>query len=510
MKQSNALTAAFFMLTIFSTALAHADEQVASPENKDERFALAREILREASESATNIKSRRERDFTFPHIAVSQGRAGDIAGALRSAENISDLKYKACALGDIALAQATQNQRSSSREIFEQALSVARSLDNAWDHALVLAKLAELQAGAQDTESAAQTFQQALKKASSVAEDQYKAGFLFHLAASQIKLDRSGAVTTMREASQRLSDGDDRLYITALQLVPFQAGAGDYQGARETALIFSNDTSPHRKDVLLESLATVQANAGDIEEALQTANDIDEIIEREKALSSIATAESKKGNRLRATEIIAGMNKNMHAKSLALLHLAQAQVRSDELAAAKQNVHRALDSIPQMSQGDFEHYPIVGIVRALIELGENENAESVATRIKLAPLTAVVVSDIAKAYAKAGDRKRAERLLKRALESPDRGYGLATIARTYAEIGNVQSALETANKIPRAFDKTSAFEGIADVQAQSGNIKEALKWARKLKSPYLKSSALLGAALGILQKLGISPNITVI
>ena len=497
-----------------SGSLGLADVQPSYLQDKDKGFALARKILQDAAASASKIKSSQYRDYDLPTIAVSQGRAGDFSGALRSAAKITDLRSRALAMADIAFDQSKQSQ-SDAMNTFQRAIAIATSLPDSYNQAITLGQIAELQAKSQ-TGDAISTFTTAVQIATALPKDEYesKASALFYIGASQLNSGSLGAVETFKEASRALSDVQDnhKKWITAFQLAPFQVRAGDDQSALTTARSCTDEKDFKFRSTLLRSVVGAQASKGDIEGALKTTSEIENETLREEALGAVIGAYLKKGDVQEAIRLTDTIQKDWKTKTHALLLIAEAHAKTGDSDKAEQNIQLAgnlfekgeADSPIEVRWGGFL------FVNKLLEMDRLKEATKAALAIKLPAIKVQALSKVAISVAQKGDTVTAQRLLEQAVEEKGiTGFPLSQIAEAYAQIGDVPTALKTASRIPREFDRSFALERIAAIQTQNGKVKEAVQWAKSLKSPYLKSSALLGVGLGILQKFGIERGRTV-
>lgn len=513
MRSLTAIIVSLWLTLLCPSVLRCADQDIGSLKNKQEDFALARTTLGKAAEVALRVKGPIHRVHLLGWIAVSQAKVEDVPGALKTAAKIGDARKTVLALADIASIQVKQGQELASAKTFQEAHKLAASIKDKWDQGYAFGKIAEQETKVHNPE-AEKTFAQAIEIARTLPLDHEKAGLLFYIGASQCDAGLvPAAVATFKESSRFLSTVEDdfRKWMTAFQLAPFQVRAGDDEGALATAndLADLKERYPHKSQVL-SSVATAQAQRGNVEAALKTWSTIERETEKENALRWIVEAQIQKGNVKEAIHLTETLQTNWSAKTLALLSIAKAQEKAGGSAEAEQTIDQAMNLFqkgvsdsPQEPQWNQE------IVEALLKAGQLKKAADAAVLIKSELVKPSALSTIAEAYGKAGDRKAAEKFLEQALESNINGYGMGRVAETYAQIGNVPAALKTARKILEESYKSYALQRIADVQTQQGHARDGLKWAGSLKSPSLKSSALLGVGLGILQKHGIEPGTSV-
>lgn len=510
MRSPTVLIACMF-LAVLCPSVVCADEPRDTLNIKQDDFALARKTLRQAAEAAVRVKDPIHRVYGLSWIAVSQSKVEDVPGALKTAAKIGDPRKTVLTMADIASAQAKLGRDGESAKTFLHAHKRAASLKEKWDQGYAFGKIAEQEANSHNAD-AEKTFAEAIQIATTLPKDHEKAGLLFYIGASQLDSGQVQAAATFRESSRFLSTVEDdfRKWMTAVQLAPFQIRAGDDEGALATASYLTDQGDRHHKSQVLSSVASAQAQRGNVEAALKTSSTIEDETEKENAWRWIVEAQLQQGNVLEAVHLTETFQTNWSAKTLALISIAIAQEKAGNAAEAEQSIGQAMNlfqkGVSDSQQESWWSQPFVG---ALVKAVRLKKAAEAAVIIKSQLVKPYALSMVAEAYGKAGDRGTAEKLLEQAIESGMNSNSMERIAVAYAQIGDVPTALKTARKIPRESDRSYALQRIADVQTQQGHARDALKWAGSLKSPYLKSSALLGVALGILQKHGIEPGTSV-
>ena len=443
---------------------------------------------------------------------MSQAKVEDVQGALKTAEKIGNPKRTVLAMADIASAQAKLGREGESAKAFLRAQKLAASLKEKYDQAYVLGKIAEQEAKSQHAD-AEKTFAEAIQIATTLPKDHEKASVLFYIGASQLDSGHvQAAAATFRESSRFLSTVPDdfRKWMTAFQLAPFQVREGDDEGALTTANHLADQKEHPFKSQVLSSVATGQAQRGNVEAALKTSSTIGDETEKENAWRWIVEAQLQQGNLQEAIHLTETFQTNWSAKTLALLSIAIAQEKAGNAAEAEHTIEQAMNLFQKdISDSPQEPWWSQAFVGALVKAGQLKKATDAAVIIKSNLVKPYALSMVAEAYGKVSDRVTAEKILEQALESGLNGNSMGRTAEAYAHMGNVPAALKTARNIPEESDRSYALQRIADVQTQQGHARDALKWAEGLESPYLKSSALLGVALGILQKYGIEPGTSV-
>jgi hypothetical protein len=182
-------------------------------------------------------------------------------------------------------------------------------------------------------------------------------------------------------------------------------------------------------------VAKAQAEMGDSEEALKTANAIKKEIWKDNALRDVAEQQMRAGNlpvALKTVETIA----SEYVKGEALKTVVTVQLRAGERKEALKTA-QSIDSVSWR-------------VQSLLE--------------------------IAKSQAKAGDRAGANKTFQKASEEAE------NVRDEEPGIGNIRSSI---------------LASIAKTQAEVGEEKKALAWAAKQTTPLLKTQALLSIAQGL-------------
>ena len=200
--------------------------------------------IAEALRTAGKIDNAHLRTEILRDIAVTQAKAGDIAEALQTVEKIDrgSVATRAGALRDIAAAQAEDGDIAEALRTVEKIDQVLVGIRNRALRDLAAAHLLETRA-------------RALRD---IAATQAKAG------------DIAEALRTVEKI--------DRLYVPTRNRALRDIAAAHLLETRARAL---------------SAIATAQAEAGDIVEALQTAEKIDEASKRAVLLSAIAAALAK-------------------------------------------------------------------------------------------------------------------------------------------------------------------------------------------------------------------------
>ena len=493
------------------SAFSSAEKHGSPPISKQDEFALARTVLRDAGKIGVRIKERQYRGFILEPVAVSQAEVDDFTGALETAAKIPDGKRAALVLADIALIQTTRGHKQQGARTFQQAHARAAVLKDREDQALVLGKIAELEAKSQNA-NATETFAQAIQIATGLSVDR-KPFVLSFLGSYQFSAGQPEAVETLTEARRALSlisDTDDR-WATALLLAPLQVRVGDNQGALITARLCADEADRHLQSYVLRGVAAEQAKKGMISEALRTSSEIANEMRREEALGAIVEAYLKNENLQEASRLTETIQHALVTKILSLIHIAASHATAGDADDAEKSLTQALDLFRKgvVEQPHEFQFGQIDVVRTLIETGQLQKATNSAQIIQFPPAKVRALLIVADAWAKTGDRLIVERLLTQAIkEAGSTRDHLGGVAQIYAQIGDIPTARKIARQIPHELGRSYAYQEIAGIQTQRGEAKSVMNWAADLRSPDLKSWVLIGIAFGILHKYGIDVAIS--
>ena len=472
---------------------------------REEEFAFARKVVRDAAKLGMSIKKPLYRGLILESVAVSQAKIGDMTGALQTAAHIPDAADRVIAIGDIALIQTALGQKSPGARTFRQAHARIVEVKDKHKRALVLGKIGELEVRSRNGD-AKQSFMEAMRLTTGLSVED-KPSTLFYLGWYQFSAAQEDVAETLREASRALAliSDNSKKWLTAFQLAPLQVRVGDSLGALSTAHLCVDEAAAPFRSHVLKSIAATQADQGLITEALQTSSDIADEIDREEARGAIIRANVVKGNIDEATRLTDTIVHAWITKVLSLIRIAAFHSTIGGIDEANQRFTQALKVFEKgvsdaPTTSDFR---LLAIVSDLIDANQIERATTAAKMIQFSHMKALALSTVADAWSEAENRETARSLLAQAEESATNGVSLERVARSYAGLGDIQTALDLAKKIQNEFDRAYAYQTIADIQAQSGEAKDVAAWAAELRSPYLKSSALLGIAYGILQRHGI-------
>ena len=371
-------------------------------------------------------------------------------------------------VGFIFFRVLSTDEISEVRKILAQAAQSVEAMEDTHWKAFTLNDIARVQARTGDRTAAAKSIDRA-KQAVSGMQNELKVIPLDTIAATQARIgDRAAAEIFMREVLQtsRSAGSDDLRNATEKTLAIIQAATGDVSGALARIEALSDLRG---KDFALSNITSEQADWGEVTAALQTASRIRDSDLRVRALTRVAIAQAKMGDRnganatfreaLHTTEGL----KDGPQKAAFLITIASAQGDAADRTAAALTIQQAM-------------------------------------QVELAVASDYEKRDLAIAYAKSGQLKQAYATMNTIVKDYEKDIVLESAAMAEAQFANVRAALKTAATIKNHTWNGKALRGIAAAQAKAGDVKGAIEWASRQTSPLSKASGLLGVAEGILER----------
>jgi tetratricopeptide (TPR) repeat protein len=380
-------------------------------------------------------------------IAQAQARAGKVAEAMRALRSVTRSRERARAFATIA----TELVRAGA---VASALKVARSVDDRWERGVVLGLVLEPrpmpeliadEATSSGSSVKAETPDEVRDVVAAFTDREQRATVLGIVAVASAN---AGRLAEAIEFTEPIDQGEPRVFAWhAIAKAQAKAGltaqsSASFERAVQAALSFE----PH--DQLLSNIATSQAEAGEIDEALR----ITQLIG-----STMATAGSLSG------VMVDGKLVNTdHDRRRALLAIAKAQAKAGRTAEALQGA-RALslgpDIIPQA----------LGVVaEGLAEVGR--------------------ITEAIDAAAAEGNTFRRSELL-------------ASIAKARTAAGRIDEAKQVTQHITRGLDQVEALASIGAAEVKAGlaadalaSFAEAMRIAHALAYKNLATEALMKIA----------------
>lgn len=276
--------------------------------------------IREALTTADVIKNPTYRDQALQGIVTAQTTAGRFSDALKTVSAIRDPKEKAWALQVIGVGQAEGGK-------IQDAETTIATIEDPVAHARILAAFALSKAKSGDIEAAREI-------ASKISSPTLKDWAIQLIAIAQAKRgDTQGAVETTSSLEDPAWKAD-----TYCKIAETETALGYVTSARQTlqegVQIAASVTSSVKPNILLD-LAAVQAKAGAIENAKHTIDMIGKDAEwKDSGLVRIMNAQTEAGD-IQGALSTANEMESIGAKGSAFLSIALARVKSGELKAVK-------------------------------------------------------------------------------------------------------------------------------------------------------------------------------
>jgi peptidoglycan hydrolase-like protein with peptidoglycan-binding domain len=340
----------------------------------------ARCLLGEAVESAKAIYKPELRDWAYGEILAAQAKAGLVDAAIETVGRIGDPRLIIVALRDIATAQAQEGRIAEAR-------SAANIIPDAQKKLEALVSVAEIQLRRDDKTGAVATAREILSRAGEMESGLQQVGFRTQMAVVLFKAGQADEARGLLDELQKLAES--RNPSTGL------ARAERGPALRQVASAMAEIGEPAKAlDVVAKapgsfdgtavtmSAATAHADAGDIDSAL-------------------ATAEQIKGNRYLA---------------VVLGRIAVAQARAGKKSEAEDTVAQALGATGDIEMPYAKSYAVGQIALAMVEMakfvgaGSLERAVRTARRIEDDRLRAYTLWTVAAAYEDRGERAKADEI----------------------------------------------------------------------------------------------------
>jgi len=236
----------------------------------------------------------------------------------------------------------------------------------------------------------------------------------------------------------------------------------------------------------LAGIAAIEAAAGDVESALQTAHAIPDVAARSRALGRIAAVQAGLGD-LEGARLTAQLIEGAYGDAEALIAMADAM-------AARGNMGPATDLARQIGSAYGNAGALVLVAGRLAEAGAITEALALAAEIgTIEHLTRARIA-IARAHARRGEVAAALDLLARV---PDRGEQVAAVAAIcagLAEAGDGAGALALAHAHARGPALDELMLAIALAQGRTGQEAAAVATAEGIEDALVRILAAAGLA----------------
>jgi tetratricopeptide (TPR) repeat protein len=239
-----------------------------------------------------------------------------------------------------------------------------------------------------------------------------------------------------------------------------------------------NINESRTRDGHLGVIVWALAMAGQTEQALEVAQQIELAQLKVDALSAVAAGLAAAGELSRAMELTEQIE-TATGRVGALIDIASAQINAGEQEQALTALSQALELAqqPEVASNRFGH--LTRVYSTLIRAGDYTRAREVGQQIFQDSSTSVLI-EIASAQVDAGDKKRALETLSQALEMAQNSnnlfaqFDLGLIPGAFAKAGDYARAMEVAQQLSSDVDKASVLVGIASHQVAAGDKEQGL------------------------------------
>jgi RNA polymerase sigma factor (sigma-70 family) len=345
-------------------SIAEAQARAKQKEAPAKTFADALEAVKDVPDrdGFGSVRDHRRRD-----VAEGQAKAGDIKGALETAEAINQDDARAGARAAVATAQAKAGDFDGAAKTLATIASEVRRGEAA--RALVAA---QIKAG---------KLKDAERIAEGVTHDLSRALVLLALArAHHAAKDRDAAARFLQDALKVITVIEDNPQtdtraVAEGALAEALADMGDVKQARKTAQAIKKAMW---KAGALWQVAGVQTRAGDSKGALETAALIEDESEKESAVKGVVAAQAGAGDlkgALKTLELL----KRPYWRAEALIEVAKAQTRAGDRELAGKTFSEAFDAAGKVKEmegnfGNASNACYADIIRAMAEAGRAKDA----------------------------------------------------------------------------------------------------------------------------------------
>ena len=461
------------------------------------------------------------RAWVLSGIAEALASAGLADRALNAAERIKDTRQRAQVLADVAKLLVWAG--------LMDAFKAAGRIKDPWQRAWALVGVAEALASAGLADRALEAAEEAARATERIENPRQRARVLVSVAGVLVGVGlvdwAFDAVEEAARAAGRIEDTWERAKALA-GVAGALAGAGlvdwAFDAVEEAARAAGRIEDTWERANALISIVKVLVEAGLANQALNAAEPIEEFGRRARVLAGITEALARTSVRIedplglagalagivkvlveagQADQALdaAGQIENFWTRARVLVGIAEALVEAGQ-------ADQALDAAGRIEDPRQRARVLVGIAEALVEAGQAdqaletvEEAVSVAGRIENSWTRVRVLVGIAEALAGAGLADRALETAGRIGDPWEREEVLAGVAEVLVGAGLADRALEAAGRIEDPRQRAEALVGIAKALAGAGLVgadlaDRTLETAGRIEDPWERAKALAGIA----------------
>jgi tetratricopeptide (TPR) repeat protein len=426
--------------------------------------------LREARESAASVGHPHRRAQALEQIATASSGLGDcatarsiLADAIEAAHAITDASLRDLALRDIATRQAACGDTTGALVLLGQITSATER-----DAVSVAVVTAQVEAG--DLEGAGR-IAEAIANSIRLSD----AERLIALAHA-----RRGRVSEARDVAERIPDFLVRAMASA-DIALLHADLGNAQALNTARLIARNTPNARQRDVALSYVASIQAQSGDVRNALATSATIKDGTSKAYALTRIASMRTDTADDPAVPDLLnRAWSTARHAKptgatAAVMCEIAQAFVQRGDTVQARAVLDEALTIATSKRNLRYNSTTVEKIARVRARTGDIAGALGIADSVPDGSAKALLIHDVLAAQ---------------------------------AETGDVAGAIRTAGALGDQRMEVAALFGIVGVQMTGGDAPGAraslgriLEIARETRDPAFRSHS-LGAVAAAQVELG--------
>jgi tetratricopeptide (TPR) repeat protein len=375
-----------------------------------------------------------------------------------------------------------------------EARQAAADIEHPHRRAQALEQIASTSSGLGDCAVARTILAEAIEVARSIADVSLRDLALRDIARRQAACkDVSGALGTFKE----MSSPDERDAV-ALAVVSVQLEAGELSEALQTADLITDPITISDAERLI---AIAHAQRGRMSEARHIAERIPDFLVRAMSMADIAALHADVGNAqaLNTARLVARNTPNARQRDVALSYVAAIQAQSGD-------VHGALATSAVIKDGTSKAYALTRIASVRTDTPDDaavpdllNRAWTAARRAKPSTATAAVLCEIAEAFVVRGDTSQARAALDQALSIATGKRAVRTssatiekLARVRARTGDIAGALLVAERVADGSSRALLIHDVLAAQAETGDVDGAIKSAGALNDPRLQVAGMFG------------------
>ncbi len=428
----------------------------------------------------------RDLDHALRDIVAVQVNLGDIAAALTTVEGIDAAEDRAVAYTHIAKAQAKSGDREVARKAFGAAFEAAQGMENGFNRVKALRDILGAQVEVGDVAGARKVAETIVaENAEPLDSDFLSVWVSARIATAQAKSgDRETARKTFAAAlktAQGMKDAPER-DAALMVIVQSRLEVGDLAGARNTSTSFRSDSPLVRA---LTSIAKAEAKSGDRETArktfaaaLKTARGMKDVPERDAVLMTIVRSQLEVGDVAGARDTSTSFRSDFLLVE-ALTSIALAEAKSGHKQVARQDFAVALETVQGMEDVSERDSILWVLTEAQGRAGDVVGALNSLFRIQNVE-GYQIATIVTQAKANAREIVVALEIVERLPKGPKRDGALSTIVRALVDVGHIGGALKAAEYMDDGQLRHNALGEIILAKVGMGDFTSALETAQRM------------------------------